>query len=337
MAEVKYNASTFSLNEHESVLDCLLRNQQHIPYACKAGMCQACLVKAVNCEATEISKKWIKESWQAMGYTLACQWVPDSDVELSLPLIEEFSIAVNIKSIDFLNKRVMRLILEVEDKGSMFHYIPGQYLTLINSDGITRSYSIANNYEDDHLIELHIGQTSEGVFSGWLFHTASTGDKLHIRGPAGDCFYSSQEHDDFPILLAATGTGLAPLYGIIHDALKQNHQGPISLFHGGRTVDHLYYVSELMALQEDHSQFNYYPSVIEPVNAHKIKGLCEGKVEEVVQEHISDYDIGHTRVYLCGEPDFVYQLRKRIFLKGARSSFIFCDPFIERTVNLRNL
>jgi NAD(P)H-flavin reductase len=349
MAEVKFNSNTFSLNEHESVLDCLLRNNQAIPYACKAGTCQACLVKTIDCEATEISKKWIKKTLSAQGYTLACQWVPNADVEARLPAVDEFSVKVSINKLDQLNKRTLRVILNVEQKGDMFQYFPGQYLTLINPAGVARCYSIANCYEDDQFIELHISQTQNGIFTHWLFEEAQLGDTLHIRGPAGDCFYINDEQEQFPIILAGTGTGLAPLYGIIHDALKQQHQGSISLFQGGRTKQHLYYVDELLALQEQYPQFHYYPCVIDmdgsepssetalsPKTALSLESaLSQGTLEEVLDQHLGLGDIAQTRAYLCGNPELVHGLRKKIFLKGAKSSNIFCDPFIER--NLGNL
>lgn len=334
MAEVKFNSRTFSLEEHESVLECLLRNQQAIPYACKAGTCQACLVKTVDCEATEESKKWIKKTLQAQGYTLACQWVPNEDVEARLPAIDEFSVKVSIKALDQLNNRVLRVILDVgqDDKGTMFHYFPGQYLTLINPNGIARSYSIANNYEIDHYLELHISQTRAGVFTHWLFEEAKVDDILHIRGPAGDCFYTNQEQEQYPMVLACTGTGLAPLYGIIHEALKQEHKGSITLLHGGRTRQHLYYEKELLALQEKYTNFHYCPSTIEQENDEQASGMFTGKLEDVLDQVLDSDNIAHTRAYLCGNPDFVHGLRKKIFLKGAKSSNIFCDPFIERNL-----
>ncbi|MDT8399754.1 MAG: FAD-binding oxidoreductase [Pseudomonadales bacterium] len=335
MPDLTFNSGTFSLREHESVLDCLLRNQQIIPYACKAGMCQACLVKAVDCEAPENAKKWIKQTLQARGYALACQWVPDTDVEVSLPSVEEFAVAVRIKSLDLLNHRVMRLVLDVREGDRMFQYYPGQYLTLTNQDGISRSYSIANNYEQDHVIELHIGQTPRGLFSSWLFTKARPGDVLHIRGPAGDCFYTQQEQDDYPIVLAGTGTGLAPLYGIIHEALRQRHQGPISLFHGGRTVQDLYYCAELSKLAEQYPQFHYFPSCLDAADSipDELSGKLEtGMLDAVLDRHLDTATIAQTRVFLCGAPELVHALRKKIFLKGAKSGHIFCDPFLERSI-----
>ena len=332
MAKLTFNQKTFTLNKYESVLDCLLRNKQYIPYACKAGMCQACLVRAVNCEATGESKKWIKPSLQDKGYTLACQWVPDSDVEAALPSVEEFSVATRVRSLEPLNKRVMRLVLDVIDRDTMFHYYPGQYVTLINPDGIARSYSVANDYEEDQFLVFHISETRHGLFSGWLFDKAKTGDILHMRGPAGDCYYSNKSAGDFPIILAGTGTGLAPLYAIANDALKEGHQGEITLYHGGRTSDHLYYVSELESLQEQYPQFHYVPCAREKGGKTKACGLQGGSVEDVVNKTMDTGSLSRTRVFLCGAPDFVHGLRKQIFLKGASSGNINCDPFLERSV-----
>lgn len=332
MPKLTYKNSTFTLNDYESVLDCLLRNQQHIPYACKAGMCQACLIKAVDCEATPESKKWIKQTLQEKGYTLACQWVPDTDVAAALPSVDEFAVETRIKSIEKLNARTVCLRLDVTGKDVMFHYYPGQYVTLINEHGIARSYSVANNYEQDQYLEFHISETREGLFTGWLFNSAEIGDTLHMRGPSGDCFYTNSGDEEFPIILAGTGTGLAPLYGIVRDTLARGHRGEISLYHGGRTSDHLYYVDELKTLQEQYPQFHYYPCAREEGGKVKAIEVHQGSVEDVVATNLDTGALAKTRIFLCGAPDFVHGLRKQIFLKGASSGNIYCDPFLERSV-----
>jgi CDP-4-dehydro-6-deoxyglucose reductase len=332
MPKLTFNSTTFELNQYETVLDCLLRHQQSIPYACRAGMCQACLIKAVDCNATQESKKWIKEVLQEKGYTLACQWVPDSDVAAALPTIEEFSVETSLRTIEALNDQVLRATLDVMDKSAMFHYYPGQYVTLISPRGITRSYSVANAYEEDGFLEFHVSKTTQGIFTGWLFGEAKPGDILHMRGPNGDCFYSNTSAETYPIILAGTGTGLAPLYGIIRDALKQGHEGQISLFHSGHTTDNLYYVKELESLQQEYSQFQYLPCAREKNGNQKVKGLQHGSIEEVVDANLDTGALNRTRVFLCGAPDLVHGLRKQIFMKGVSAGNIHCDPFLERSV-----
>ena len=337
MSDVKFHSATFPLEQYESVLDCLLRNGKQIPYACKAGMCQACLIRAVDCEAPETARKWIRKSLQEKGYALACQWVPEDDVEVDLPGIDEFSVAVSISGMDMLNDRVMRVFLKENEAGTMFHYRPGQYLTLINPAGTARSYSIANDFEQDGHLELHIACMPKGLFSTWLFTEASVGDSLHIRGPAGDCYYSElEESDDYPMVLAGTGTGLAPLYGIIRDALRRGHKGPISLYHGSLARSGLYYVEQLQALQQRHANFSYHPCVFDPGNDPLLNDQLNGDIKEIVPRQMGADTISHARVYLCGNPDFVHGLRKQVFLKGVKSGNIHCDPFLERNVGALN-
>ncbi len=140
------------------------------------------------------------------------------------------------------------------------------------------------------------------------------------------------------MVLAGTGTGLAPLYGIVHEALREGHQGPIHLFHGGVTSRDLYYVEVLRTLEALHPQFHYHASSLKaPENlsgSQQDNDLLEvGALDDVILRHLDASSIAQTRVYLCGAPELVQVLRKKIFLKGAKSSHIFCDPFIERRVS----
>lgn len=331
MPEIRFNQAAYPVQEDESVLDCLLRHEQSIPHACKSGVCQACLVKAVNNDAPDRAKKALKPTLQAQGYALACQWVPNAHADVSLPSLNECSVAVSIRSIEPLNHRTVRVRLDVVDGNSMFEYFPGQYLTISNTHGVSRSYSIANNFTERGCIELHVQKMPQGQFTEWLFSDAKPGDVLHVRGPAGDCFYINAAQEDFPILLAGTGTGLAPLYGILHEALRHGHRGTIQLFHGGFTARDLYCVNELRELSLQYPQFRYHPSSLHP--SEEVSGAVDtGALDEVILRHLDPTSLASTRVYLCGAPELVHQLRKKICLKGAKSGNIYCDPFIERKV-----
>jgi CDP-4-dehydro-6-deoxyglucose reductase len=330
MPQVSFDKASYPLLDNESVLDCLLRNQRDIPHACKTGACQSCLVKAVSGTPAEKARKGLKQTLQADGYALACQWVPDADVAVKLPGLDESASPVVIAGMDLLAPGIMRLRLAPTACSALFTSRPGQYLNLINPAGISRSYSIANDFKTDGFLELHIAHTPQGLFTRWLFQEAKVGDVLHVRGPAGDCFYVKDQAQDFPILLAGTGTGLAPLYGIVHDALRNRHGGPLTLLHGGRSADRLYYVDELHSLTQQHEHFRYRPLVLEAPQADS--RVQQGDLFEGALSSLDPARLADTRVFLCGAPDFVQQLRKKIFLKGVRSANIFCDAFVTRTV-----
>lgn len=328
MPYVKLDTVSYTTAESESVLDCLLRHEQTIPYACKSGVCQSCLVKAVDCVPTPKATTGLKSTLQASGYALACQWIPENDIEIRLPGATEHAVAARITRMDKLNPGIIRLILTPEDSGTMFECRPGQYLNLINPTGITRSYSIANDYVLDGHLELHIANMPQGELTHWLFNEAKPGDQVHIRGAAGDCFYVNPEQQVFPILLVGTGTGLAPLYGIAHDALRHQHEGSISLFHGGSIPERLYLVDELSQLASLQPGFQYQALVL--TGAGTDDRIQQGDIEQAALNSIDPLTIAQLRVYICGAPEFVQGLRKKIFLKGVRSSHIFCDAFVTR-------
>lgn len=330
MKQLTFQGRHYAMTAHESVLDCLLRHGQAIPYACRAGMCQACLVKAEAGVVTEESKRWIKPALQARGYTLACQWVPPDDAACSLPDVADFSVAGRIAALDRLSPTVLRVRIQPEDLRSMFAARPGQYLSLINPQGVTRAYSIANDPEQDGFVELHVAATSHGLLSHWLFETATAGSRVHLRGPSGECCYRAADMAEQPLLLAGTGTGLAPLIGIARDALAQGHQPRIDLFHGGRSAAQLYLVEELRALAAEHPNFHYHACVREgeapPAVGHR------GDLCDLVTASITRQEAPRLCAFLCGAPVFVHAMRKQLFLAGLRAQHIHCDPFTERQV-----
>jgi hypothetical protein len=79
-----------------------------------------------------------------------------------------------------------------------------------------------------------------------------------------------------------------------------------------------------------HARFSYRPLVLDaPAPDARIQ---QGDVLDAALASLDPARLADTRVYLCGAPDFVQQLRKKIFLKGVRSSNIFCDAFVTRPV-----
>ena len=161
--------------------------------------------------------------------------------------------------------------------------------------------------------------------SGWLFDEARPGDVLELQGPAGECFYVPGRPEQ-PLLLAGTGTGLAPLYGLVRDALARGHTGPIWLFHGAVEASGLYLVEELRELQSRYSCFQYRPCVL---RGQERVGVTVGALDALIQEACPRPR--GWRAYLCGDPDLVLSLRKKLFLAGLSLKDIHADAFLPST------
>lgn len=320
-ARVSYAGKQYTPNENESVLDCLLRGGLSIPHSCKAGVCQTCIMKLVAGDVPEKSQEGLKSSFKQQKFFLSCQCHLDADITVQLPSEAEISVKAAIIEKNLLNHNVMRLRLQLADE---FECRAGQYIGLSNSENVIRSYSIANLPDKDGYIELHIRIIPNGKMSKWLQEFAKIGDEVSVRGSMGDCFYIAESANDYPIILAGTGTGLAPLCGIIMDALGQGHKGEITLYHGVLKVQDLYYVDELKNLAAKHDNFTYITCLL---NGEEGEFYRLGNIEDIVVAGLPE-NKKNTRIYLCGASDFVNSLKIKTFLAGISNTNIHSDAFL---------
>ncbi len=297
----------------ESVLDCLLRHEQPVASSCRSGVCQSCIVQGRG-SVPAIAQRGLKPSLVAQGYFLACQCPAEPGLEItsaeSLPAYES-----RIISTEPLSPGVIRILVE---RPLALDFRAGQFLSVIRkADGLTRSYSVASLPNEAH-IEFHVALLPGGRMGTYLSETP--GAPLLLRGPAGDCFYLEDKPEE-PLLLAGTGTGLAPLVGVVRAAIAAGHLGPIHLFHGAKEEEALYLSRELRALSDEHDSFSYQENALQSAGAPASQDLFA----QVKELHPS---LAGFRVYLCGHPDFVQKMKKQCFLSGAAMHSIHSDPFV---------
>ena len=320
MPSINYDGRLYSLDENESVLDALLRNGINAPHSCKAGNCGFCLMRAAEGAVPARAQTGLKDSWKAQGYFLACVCRPENDLAITT-VGEDASLGATITSLDLLSSDVMRVRLHCD---APLGFRSGQYVTIVREGGLSRSYSVASlPHESD--IELHVRKIHGGRMSGWLHTEAKVGERVSVLGPSGECFYVPGKEDQ-PILLVGTGTGLAPLYGILRDALRHGHRGPIHLFHGALHKGGLYLVEELRRLVSSHGHVSYTPAVL---NGEEADDLAVGAIDQVVFRRFPK--LSGWRGYVCGDPGLVQSLKKKLFLSGMASREIFTDAFLPAT------
>ncbi len=320
MARVKHEAKWYPLESGESVLDGLLRQGVSVPNSCRAGACQSCLMKAERGTVPDAARVGLKDTLVAQGYFLACTCRPPEGTELEVAGAEALRVPARITSLTLLSADVLRVRLLPD---APFEYRAGQYISLVRGDGLARSYSLAN-LPHERALELHVRLVPGGAMSGWLAGEARPGDAVHIQGPAGSCFYIPGRPQQ-PVLLAGTGTGLAPLYGIVRDALEAGHTGPIWLFHGARTPEGLYLREELRALAERHPHLQYRPCVLTGGS----RDIAEGPIDGLIRAECPR-PVGW-RAWLCGDPGLVLSLRKKLFLAGLSLKDLHADAFLPST------
>jgi len=318
MPTIRFEGQDYFCAKDETMLESLERHGVMLPSSCKSGACQTCLTRAIKGKPPTAAQQGLKDTLAAQNYFLACICKPEEDMEIGLATISP-KYSAKLISKDQMNESIIRLRLGVPDD---FTYRAGQFINLIRpSDDLTRSYSLAS-IPSDSFLELHIKRVPDGRMSSWLFDDVEVGDDLSFFGPSGDCFYLPDDPER-PMLLVGAGTGLAPLLGILRDALEQGHSGKIHLFHASLAEPGLYLVDALRDLAEQFTQFEYTPCVL---HGDALEGGKQGNVVDIPGQVLGSFN--GFRVYLCGDPDIVNALRQKVFMGGASMQDIHSDPFV---------
>lgn len=318
-AAIRFAGRPYPAQEGESVLECLRRHGVPVSYACGQGVCQSCVLKVTQGTAPSSGQAGLKPAWRAQGYVLACKTPSSAGLALEAVDAAPFTAAC-VEKVELLRGAVARVW--VRPTGP-FSWRAGQFLHLERADGLTRSYSIAS-LPDGELLELHVAIRRDGRMSTWLGSDAARAAQIRVRGPFGECFYVSGRPEE-ALVLAGTGTGLAPLLGVVRAALQAGHSGPISLYHGSASVEGLYLWEELAALASAHPNVRVTGCVRDGTGAQA--GLRTERIDEcLIRENPK---LAGTRLFLCGNPEFVRAMRKRCYLAGASLAAIHSDPFVE--------
>lgn len=319
MAKITYQGSVYELLPEETLLDGLTRQGLLLPSSCRSGVCQTCLMKATVGRPPADSQRDLKPTLAAQHYFCACLCKPDSDLEVTLPdALQQQRLTATLVEKRALNSDIVQLTLHCPELND-FH--GGQFLNLYRSDGLTRSYSIANLPNRDQLVELHVRRLPQGAMSSWLHDTFAVGQEITTSAAHGHCFYIPDKPEQ-DLLLVGTGSGLAPLLAIIRDALAHHHRGAIRLYHGSRQAEALYLCDELTALAAQHPQFHYVPCVS---NGHPYPHIRVGRAD---QQALNDLpNLKGWRVFICGNPNMVADFKRQSFLAGASFQEIYTDAF----------
>ncbi len=135
-----------------------------------------------------------------------------------------------------------------------------------------RLYSISSPSSGEggkkHLISTTVKRTIEeqdnklflGVASNYLADL-QPGDKVKMTGPSGRRFLLPKNSREFNYLFFATGTGIAPFRGMIHELYEEEHSNDCVLIFGCPYRTDLLYNNYFETMEEQHSNFHYLTCV----------------------------------------------------------------------------
>jgi CDP-4-dehydro-6-deoxyglucose reductase, E3 len=319
MATLTLDQRSIPISDGQTVLEALEAAGVAVASACRSGVCQTCMVQASGGAIPEAAQAGLSAPRRRLGYLLACVCRLEGDLALrSVDAGAELQASI-------VSREAIAdvLVLHLALTGPL-DFQAGQFITLLREDGIGRPYSIAS-LPGEATLELHVRHLAGGAMSEWLAH-APIGAGLRVRGPFGECIYIDGEGEgERPLLLAGTGTGLAPILGILRAALARGHQGPITVIHGARSPEALYRLEFLRALAAAHDHVTVIASALTGeaagVVAEPVEGLLAAQAQGLAER-------AQARAYLCGDPGFVQRARRQLFLAGLSMRRIHADAFL---------
>lgn len=310
---------SLQLNDNESLLDGILRSGIDVPFGCKSGVCQSCLMQS-NDNIPQTAQLGLRQTQIEQGFFMSCCCLPEDGFRAHMTKPKSDFVTAKVLEKELLNQDIYRIRVE-----KVVDYRPGQFATLWSSNGVARSYSFASHPQEDDFIEFHIKKIENGAFSQWAWNNLEQSHTLEIQGPLGDCFYTESDMNQ-TLLMCGIGTGLAPLYGILRDALISGHKGKITLYLGGRNSTNLYFMDNLKTLAEKFNNFSFECFVQEVVLDNQSANLKQGDIYQEVKRAYPNLE--DTKVFLCGADSFVKKMKKQCFLSGASMKDISSDAFI---------
>jgi len=304
MPELCVGERRWAVPSGSNLLDALNEAGLNVPYSCRAGSCHACLVRCLDGTPIDAKPEALAVQKREQGWRLACQCSVASDLRVALFDPRNDGLPATVIELDWFAD-VLRLRLRPERP---LRYQAGQHLVLWRS-GIARPYSLASVPGEDDLLEFHLDCRLPGAFCDQA-RQLLPGDVLRLGELRGGALHYDPDWQARPLWLLAAGTGLAPLWGILREALRQGHQGEIRLLHVARTPAGHYLAGALQALE----------------------GVS---VELVLAERLDEALAGlrlasrQTLALLCGSPGSVERFARRLFIAGVPRNQVLADVFIE--------
>ncbi|NNA65261.1 iron-sulfur-binding ferredoxin reductase [Pseudomonas gessardii] len=309
MPELHVGERQWSVATGSNLLDALNQAGVAVPYSCRAGSCHACLVRCRG-EVEDKQPDALSPAQRQDGWRLACQCQVTGDVQVEAfdPLRD--GTAATVLGTDWLSPTVLRLRLQPE-RG--LRYRAGQHLVLW-AGAVARPYSLASLPQDDPFLEFHLDCRLPGEFSD-LARQLQAGDQLRLGELRGGALHYDPDWQARPLWLLASGTGLGPLWGVLREALRQDHQGAIRVIHLAHETGGHYLAEPLAHLVASHGNLT-----VELWTAAQLAGAL-AQLRLVSRQ---------TLALLCGHPSSVEAFSKRLFLAGLPRNQLLADVFLPR-------
>ena len=332
----------FEVNEGETVLNAAFRQGISLPHGCKEGQCSACKCNLLegDVDLLKYSTFALSDGEREQGGILLCRSLAQDDLVIELLNFDEEllskSIAVkNFKGAITAKSNLTHDVRAIEiDLEAPIKFWAGQYVDITvrtkNGEEITRSFSMANTPDQTQKLRFIIKKYPDGKFSNELDTGGiEVGAPVTVRGPFGSCF--RREGRTGPIVLVAAGSGMSPIWSILHDHIASGEDRPVHFFYGARTRADLFYIEQLADITAAHPEVTFTP-VLSHADTDPDWHGATGFVHQVVAAELKRLGIeGDGDAYACGPPPMIDALQPVLFMQDFDTERTFFDKFTPST------
>jgi CDP-4-dehydro-6-deoxyglucose reductase len=320
------NGKSFLCQENTTIFQAAKFNNISLEHSCLVARCRSCIIKLNSGETRDkLDDLILTEMDRKLGYRLACNSIPVSDVSIDVinlvddGIYEKKILPAKIQTITRITEDAIHVELRLPPNATLL-YNPGQYVNLSRGN-LKRSYSIANAISNEHGLTFFIKKYEGGFMSKYWFEDAKIDDLLRVEGPLGSFFLRNFENKN--IIFLATGTGVAPVKAIL-EWMNLNPKDFISkkvwFFYGARYDQDVYWNPiELEAIPN----LNFIPVLSRPSN----QWLGEkGYIQEVVLRN--KINLNDAVVYACGSSAMIESANVILVQNGLDKRRFFSDAFV---------
>jgi len=193
-------------------------------------------------------------------------------------------------------------------KGNLFHFAPGQFLTLeleIDGTRINRCYTIASAPTRPHTLSITVKRTPNGIVSNWLHDHLKVGERVQVLPPSGD--FTCANFPAKKYLFLSAGSGITPLMSMVRTHVDLADDRDIVFLHSARTPDDIIFEDELKRLT--YSQRNLRTHfVCESVGARRDWNGVNGYLSLGLLQ-LSTPDFLEREVFICGPEPYMQSVK----------------------------
>lgn len=217
-------------------------------------------------------------------------------------------IQLKIKEVRKETEDTNTLIFEKPEKP--FHYLPGQFLTLIlpiKNEKIRRSYSLCTSPYTDENPAITVKRVETGLVSNYLNDHMKPGDVFDVMTAAGHFVPELKADQKKKYILFAAGSGITPIMSIIKSILAIEPESNVHLVYQNRDENKIIFKEELNHIKTTYSErFSQIDVLSQPQKAWEgYSGRINVPIASDILMDIAGNKVNKADYYLCGPITFM--------------------------------